>query len=170
MIIMSFFASLASFCGVLKTSITNLVIIIIGIRVCVSLLFYGKFGSILALIWVLVYLGGIIVCFIYISFITLSDNNISQSFRRASENNRLLILIFFFIVVCKTVSVRSGNFGNFHLDSWSSSVILFNETYSQIVSQSPFFFLISAIILLYGLMQVLSIFMLKTKVRLSCCL
>ena len=165
MITLYFFGILACFGRVWNISSINLVIIIINIRLCVSLIFYCKFGSILALIWVLVYLGGIIVCFVYILFITSTDGGISQRLIGSTKLNSLVVVILFVTVAWKAFLINSWNLYKLQLVNWNSSIILSSEIYFQIISQSPLFFFISAFILLYGLLQVLSMLKLKNKTR-----
>ena len=165
MITLSLFGILACFGRVWNVSSINLVIIIINIRLCVSLIFYWKFGSILALIWVLVYLGGIMVCFVYILFITSTDGGISQSLIGSSELSTSVVVVLFITVVWKAFLVSSWKLYNLQVVIWNSRIILFSETYFQVISQSPLFFFISAFILFYGLLQVLSILKMKNKTR-----
>jgi len=165
MITLSLFAIFACFCRAWNISTINLVITIINIRLCVSLVFYWKFGSILALIWVLVYLGGMMVCFVYILFITSTDGGISQRLRRSTELSSSVVVLLFITVAWKAFLINSWNLYKLQFVNWSNSVILSGEIYSQIISQSPLFFFISTFILLYGLLQVLSILNLKNKVR-----
>ena len=165
MITLSLFAIFTCFCRVWNITTINLVIIIINIRLCVALIFYWKFGSILALIWVLVYLGGIIVCFVYILFITSSDGGNSQKFSKFTKLNNYIVVFLLITIAWKALLVKSWNLYSLQFVNWRSGIISSSEIYSQIVSQSPVFFFISAVILLYGLLQVLSMLNLKNKTR-----
>jgi len=163
MITIFLFVFLACFCSVWNVTIIFLVIVIIIIRLCVAFICYRKFSSILALIWVLGYLGGIIVCFVYVSFLTTTDRNIPKKIRKPTELNSYLVVFLFILMVCKVIIIKSSNLYELQFVRWRASSIIFRETYSQIISQSPLFFFITAFILLYGLLQVLSMLNMKNK-------
>lgn len=165
MILLFLFGTFALFGRVWNISTVNLVLNIISMRLCVSLIFYWKFGSILALIWVLVYLGGMMVCFVYILFITYSDSHISKKLIKSNELYSLPTVTLFTMILLKSILIICWGIYKPQLVNWTSSAITFRETYTQISSQSPFFFFRSAIVLLYGLMQILFILNMKNKTR-----
>ena len=159
------FGGLACFCNLWHLSTTALVKIIIGMRLCISLFFYCKFGSVLALMWVLVYLGGMMVCFVYVLFIISSDSKLHQKTGGPTTTGRFAVVFSLSILALKVLRIKSWNLHALHFIRWRSNTILFREMYSQIISQSLIFFFISSIILLYALLQVLSMLNLKNKPR-----
>ena len=150
-----------SFCGLRRVATTSLVISIICIRLCVALIIYWKLGSIFAIMWILVYLGGMMVCLVYIIFISSSNSPAWVKINVKSHG----IGIFFFVAGCKILIINSRYLQGLHFSVYGSCQILSNETYGQIISQSPLFFVLSAFILVYVLLQVLSILNLKIKFR-----
>jgi len=162
---LSLFRVLICFCRVRRFYTTNLIKIIISISLCISMLFYRKFGSVLALIWILVYLGGMMVCFVYVLFIISSDIDISQKIGRPTSIGSMLFALFPFFILLKGSIIKSWNLHTLQYVNWRSTVMLFREIYSQIISQSPLFFLISSMVLLFALLQVLSMLNLKNKTR-----
>ena len=165
MIILILFALLSCSGRVWNISAINLIMFIIGISLCVSLAFYCKFGTILALIWVLVYLGGIIVCFVYVLFINFNTVGNPQRNEGFTRLYGVVVFIFFIVIYGKIFLFRIGELHKLQLVIWGGRIVVSNEIYSQIISQSPIFFIVSAIILLYGLIQVLSMLNLKNKTR-----
>jgi len=150
-----------SFCGLRRVAPTRLVISIICIRLCVALIIYWKLGSIFAIMWILVYLGGMMVCLVYIMFISSSNSPAWVKTNVKSHG----IGIFFFVAGCKILIIKSWYLQGLQFPVYGSCQILSNETYGQIISQSPLFFVLSAFILVYVLLQVLSILNLKNKFR-----
>ena len=150
-----------SFCGLRRVATTSLVMSIICIRLCVALIIYWKLGSIFAIMWILVYLGGMMVCLVYIIFISSSNSPAWVKTNVKSHG----IGIFFFVAGCKILIIKSWYLLGLHFSIYGSCQILSNETYGQIISQSPLFFVLSAFILVYVLLQVLSILNLKNKFR-----
>ena len=164
MIILLLFAFLSCFCRVWNVTIIFLVIVIIIMRLCVSLIFYRKFRTLLALIWILVYLGGMMVCFVYVSFLTTTDRNIPKGLKKPTElNSHLVPILLFPIIVCKFLISESLNLYRLHFVKMGGGIMVFSERYSQIISLSPLFFFMIAFILLCGLLQVLSMLNIKNK-------
>jgi len=170
MIVLSIIATFACLCRVKKVSTINLVLIIICMRLCVSYIYYRKFGSLLALIWILVYLGGMMVCFVYILFITFADKEYCQRMGQSIESDNLLAYFLFTSIAWKAFLINSWNLYLLYFVRWSGSMKIYTEVYSQIICLSPFFFLLSACILLYGLLQILSILNMKNKTGSYCLL
>ena len=143
MIILILFALLSCSGRVWNISAINLILFIIGISLCVSLAFYCKFGSILALIWVLVYLGGIIVCFVYVLFINFNTVGNPQ---KNEGFTRLFGVVVFILIYGKIFLFRIGNLHKLQLIIWGGRIVVSNEIYSQIISQSPIFFIVSFLV------------------------
>merc|ERR1712178_287861 len=61
--------------GIQYESLFDLILLIILLRMTVAGLLFKTNNILLALIWLLVYLGGMIVCFIYVLFIAYSANS-----------------------------------------------------------------------------------------------
>jgi len=156
-------ASLAGF-GNFTTS--SLVVGVIVIRCSISLILYWKFNSILALLWIIVYLGGMMVCFVYILFIAHSED---PQFYKSHVNSWKglqglnIILIFRMILTLKGISTRRGENFDWISPMVDIKLIVHTESYCQIVSQTSSFFLLLVFIVLYNLLQVIRILRFKSK-------
>ena len=144
-------------------SVINLITIILSMSLCLSILFFLKRGTVLALIWLLVYLGGIMVCFVYILFIVYSRNLlISSSFQTVhvcARINLLILVIKLFLLIDKS-SFNTNFWSNVSLD-----VMTFSEAYLQLASLSSSRFLFLSFILTIRVVQILSILQLKAKAQ-----
>ena len=133
----------------------------------IALILYWKMGSLIGLIWIMLYLGGIIVCFVFILFIRDIANKPQPKEKDYSSGiwavqPFLLILVFFKGITLKGISLHC-----FDTNSWRGRIILFRESYSQVICQSHFFFITSLLIIFFRLLQILSMLGLKEKDALS---
>lgn len=145
-------------------SVITLVVIILAIRAITSLAIYWKLGSILSLIWILVYLGGMIVVFVYILFMRLGEKGETgyPNVRAKHLKTHPFWCWLCFIIIFKWfATLWWREYGSSSI-SWVSR-ILHREGYIQISPLSTRFFLLSTVVLLYSLFQVLNILNLKNK-------
>lgn len=163
MIIWVFVLRLLVLCNLRRVRLLSLVLIIIFISFSISCYAYTIFCSTLSLIWLLVYLGGIIICTVYILFITIEkeEPQIICAINEAVIDKFILVRILTIFSVKFSALEWGRNLTNHHL-CWMR-VSIFRETYCQMVVQSPFFFFFSIIILIYSLFQIITLITLKSK-------
>lgn len=161
------FLRLVCLCRLRNMSIINLILLIISISLCISLIFYWKYGSIFALLWVLLYLGGMMVCFVYFLFVMVSAEKSPQSPMVSNWFRSSWKIVIFTIFIRKVLITKPWKLYGFQVTPWGSSLILSSEVYGQIVSQATSFFFVSILLLLYGLLQILSMLNIKRKSRSS---
>lgn len=166
MIILTNIAVIASLARFSYFTTPTLIARIIIIRCSISLIIFWKFSSILSLLWIIVYLGGMMVCFVYILFITYPTTpqlDGHQNNAWGGVKGRRFLPISSIILALKGLSTRLVGVYNWELSVVNIRTMVQTESYSQIVSQAPFFFILLAIIALYSSLQVIRILRLKSK-------
>lgn len=162
MIIAILFVLLVAFSCMRSLSLIGLVIIIINLRLVVASYFYLAFNSILALMWVLVYLGGMIVCFTYLLFITGRERGRAQLKGVFCASGQYPVLIMVGLIVSKMVAVNRRWLIN-QIPKVSGNMMVSGEGYLQITSHPWIFLFLSSRILLFVTFQILILLNLKGK-------
>ena len=149
--------------------IISMVLIIIVIRLIIASVAYWKFRTLLALLWILIYLGGIMVVFVYVLF-TVDEEASSRPLGGEFSCSGLVVTWFIISTIIFCLKMTLGRFDKpLAFENISSTyLITYSERYLQIVAQSPiFFFSLSISIILFALIQILSMINLKGTFRRS---
>ena len=146
-----------------KISSLNLLFLIIILRIILSRIFFLHNLSFLGLIWIIVYLGGMMIIFIYIIFLkksqNFSENNNNFSFQLRGERFfKLIFKVLTFVVFFKLIFFKFKLYWEIYNQILTISPRFSQwEIYNQILTISPRFIWILLLVIILCLIFILRV-------------